>query len=68
MKKALGIYIFAASTILATSVYSDGHVAEGEKLAAKRCKACHTISDGDNVIRRRAKANSHKADKANFRQ
>ncbi len=50
MKKALGTYIFAASTILASAAYADGHVAEGEKLAAKRCKACHTISDGDNVI------------------
>jgi cytochrome c len=50
MKKALGTCIFAASTFLASSVYADGHVAKGEKLAAKRCKACHMISDGDNVI------------------
>lgn len=32
------------------AAYADGDVANGEKLTAKRCKACHTIADGDNVI------------------
>lgn len=50
MKKTLGTLIFGAGAMLATSAFADGHVAEGEKLTAKRCKACHMISDGDNVI------------------
>jgi cytochrome c len=40
----------AASLITVGAAYADGHVAAGEKLVAKRCKACHMIADGDNVI------------------
>lgn len=50
MKKVLGTLIFGVGTMLATGVYADGHIAEGEELVAKRCKACHMIVDGDNVI------------------
>ncbi len=50
MKKTLGTLIFSAGAMLATGAFADGHVAEGEKLTAKRCKACHMIVDGDNVI------------------
>ncbi len=50
MKKTLGTLIFGAGAMLATGAIADGHVAEGEKLTAKRCKACHMIVDGDNVI------------------
>lgn len=48
--KKLGTLIFGAGAMLATGAFADGHVAEGEKLTAKRCKSCHMISDGDNVI------------------
>ncbi len=50
MKRTLSTLIFGAGATLATSALADGHVAEGEKLTAKRCKACHMIADGDNVI------------------
>ncbi len=50
MKKTLGTLIFGTGAMLATGAIADGHVAEGEKLTAKRCKACHMIVDGDNVI------------------
>ncbi len=50
MSKTLGALIFGAGALLAASAMADGHVAEGEKLTAKRCKACHMIADGDNVI------------------
>lgn len=39
-----------AAMLFAGSVYADGDVANGEKLVSKRCKACHTISNGDEVI------------------
>lgn len=50
MKKTLGTLMFGVGAMLATGAFADGHVAEGEKLVAKRCKACHMIVDGDNVI------------------
>lgn len=50
MATKLSAVIALAIAGLATSAYADGHVAEGEKLTAKRCKACHMIADGDNVI------------------
>lgn len=50
MKKTLGALFFGAGALLASTAFADGHVAEGEKLVAKRCKACHMIADGDNVI------------------
>ncbi len=50
MSKTLSTLIFGVGAMLATSVVADGHVAEGEKLTAKRCKSCHMIADGDNVI------------------
>ena len=40
----------AALAVTAGSAHAAGHVAEGEKLVAKRCKSCHMIADGDNVI------------------
>ncbi|MGB0411171.1 MAG: c-type cytochrome [Pikeienuella sp.] len=40
----------AATLITAGAAYADGHIAAGEKLVAKRCKSCHMIADGDNVI------------------
>lgn len=40
----------AASLMAAGAAYADGNVAEGEKLVAKRCKSCHMIADGDNLI------------------
>ena len=46
--------IFAAVAAMfafpAIPAFAEGDVAEGEKLTAKRCKSCHMISDGDNVI------------------
>ena len=50
MKRTLSTLIFGVGAMLATNALADGHVAEGEKLVAKRCKACHMIVDGDNVI------------------
>ena len=40
----------AAMAVTAGAAYAESHVAEGEKLVAKRCKSCHMIADGDNVI------------------
>lgn len=40
----------AASLISAGAAYADGHTAAGEKLVAKRCKSCHMIANGDDVI------------------
>lgn len=40
----------AASLITAGAAYADGHVAAGEELVAKRCKSCHMIANGDDVI------------------
>lgn len=42
--------LFAAATMMAAPVLADDLVAEGEALTAKRCKSCHMIADGDNVI------------------
>ena len=50
MKKTLGMLVVGAGAMIAGGAAADGHVAEGEKLVAKRCKACHMIADGDNVI------------------
>ena len=50
MKMLMGSLVFGAFAIVATSSLADGHIAEGEKLVAKRCKACHMIADGDNVV------------------
>lgn len=50
MNKTLGTLFFGAGVLLASSAFAAGDVAEGEKLTAKRCKACHMIVDGDNVI------------------
>lgn len=43
------VLIAAAAALLATPTVA-ADIAEGEKLTAKRCKSCHMISDGDNVI------------------
>lgn len=40
----------AAAALIAGPVFAEGDIAEGEKLTAKRCKSCHMIADGDNVI------------------
>lgn len=50
MKKLLGTLVIGAGAMLAHSAAAEGDIAEGEKLTAKRCKACHMIADGDNVI------------------
>ncbi len=42
--------MIAALALSATPVLADGDVASGEDLMAKRCKTCHMIADGDNVI------------------
>ena len=42
--------IAAAAAMFAGPALADGHVAEGEKLVAKRCKSCHMIANGDDVI------------------
>ena len=39
----------AALVALAAPAFAEGDVAKGEK-AFKRCKACHTIANGDDVI------------------
>lgn len=45
--------IVAAATLLAAPAFADGHAsgdaAKGEKVFNK-CKSCHMIADGDNVI------------------
>ena len=43
------VLIAAAAALLATPTIAQD-IAEGEELTAKRCKSCHMISDGDNVI------------------
>ena len=48
--------IAAAIALVAGAAAADSHAAEGEKLFAKRCKSCHTIADGDNVILRGGRA------------
>lgn len=44
------IAAIAAMTLFATSAIADGDVAKGEETTAKRCKTCHMIADGDNII------------------
>ncbi|MEX2519248.1 MAG: c-type cytochrome [Paracoccaceae bacterium] len=36
--------------LFAGAALADGDAAKGEALTAKRCKACHTISNGDEVL------------------
>lgn len=40
----------AAAALIAGPALADEQVAEGEKVVAKRCKACHAISNGDQEI------------------
>ncbi|MEM7544917.1 MAG: c-type cytochrome [Pseudomonadota bacterium] len=42
--------LIALTTLIAGPAIADGHIAEGEEITAKRCKTCHIIADGDNVI------------------
>lgn len=42
--------LFALAALMAAPAYAEGDVANGENLVAKRCKSCHMIQDGDNVI------------------
>ena len=48
--KLTKVVLAAAFALGAAPAYAEGDVAEGEKLFAKRCKTCHMIADGDNVI------------------
>lgn len=41
--------------LFAGGALADGDAAKGEALTAKRCKACHTISNGDEVLLRGGK-------------
>jgi len=47
MKRALTIA--AALGALGAPAYADSHIAQGEN-DFKKCKACHTIANGDDVI------------------
>ena len=47
MKRALTIA--AALGALGAPTYADSHIAQGEN-DFKKCKACHTIANGDDVI------------------
>ena len=42
--------LIAAAALVAGPALAESHVAEGEKLVAKRCKSCHMIANGDDVI------------------
>ena len=42
----------AAAMFMIGTGFADEQVTAGETLVAKRCKACHMIADGDNVILR----------------
>ena len=48
----------AAATLLAAPAFADGHAtgdaAEGENVF-KKCRSCHMIADGDNVIQKGGK-------------
>ncbi len=46
MKRTLAIL---ATLAVATPVFAEGDIAAGEKVF-KRCKACHTIANGDEII------------------
>ena len=49
MRKALFLTTFVATSALSTAAFAEGDAAAGEDLF-KRCKSCHTIADGDDVI------------------
>lgn len=49
-RKIAIIAAILAAPAFTGAAHADGDVANGEQLTAKRCKACHTIADGDNVI------------------
>ncbi|MEO0360113.1 MAG: c-type cytochrome [Pseudomonadota bacterium] len=42
--------LIALTALVASPALAEGDVANGEELVAKRCKSCHMIQDGDNVI------------------
>jgi len=42
--------MIAVFTLSAAPAFAAGDIAAGEELVAKRCKTCHMIADGDNVI------------------
>ena len=46
--RLLPLAAFAA--LLAGPALAGGHVAKGEKIVHTKCKICHSIQDGDNVI------------------
>jgi len=44
-------YLIAAAVALgATGAMAGGDVEKGHKIVAKKCKSCHTIANGDEVI------------------
>jgi cytochrome c len=49
MLKALFLTTFVATGALSTAAYAEGDAAAGEDLF-KRCKSCHGITNGDEVI------------------
>jgi len=49
MLKALFLTTFVASGAISTAAYAQSDAAAGEDLF-KRCKSCHAITDGDDVI------------------
>lgn len=47
--------LVAAATLLAAPVFADGHAtgdAEAGEKVYKKCKSCHMIVDGDNVVQK----------------
>lgn len=40
----------ALTALFASPAVADGHTARGEQIVHTKCKICHSISDGDNVI------------------
>ena len=49
MLKALFLSTFVVSGAMTTAAYAEGDAAAGEDLF-KRCKSCHAIANGDEVI------------------
>ena len=49
MLKALFLTTFVASGAFSTAAFAEGDAAAGEDMF-KRCKSCHSISNGDEVI------------------
>ena len=49
MLKALFLTTFVATGALSTAAYAEGDAAAGEDMF-KRCKSCHAITNGDEVI------------------